>query len=167
MKNPYSARHRHGFTLIEMLVVITIIVVLAGLSVSGFKYVTDKQANDQARVQISLLSKALEDYKLDNGSYPPSAGGTNGLYKALYWDTNNDGSGPPGDTDQKIYLSELDPENNRQGWIEGTGSSARIVDPWGNEFIYVVGTGANNPDFDLSSNGKDNTGDTSDDITNY
>ena len=61
-----------GFTLIELMAVITIIVILAGLVVGGLGFVNDRQAKEKAKVQIALLSKAIEEYKLDNGVYPPS-----------------------------------------------------------------------------------------------
>ena len=154
-----------------MLVTITIIVILAGLSLGGFNFVITKQANSQAEIQINLLSNALEEYKLDNGSYPDD--GTNSLYIALY---DNGVQNP--DTD-RIYLAELDPENDRQGWIKGTGSDVTIVDPWDEEYIYRRASptdpnATKNPDFDLKSMGKDGeTADalsdpkTKDDITNF
>jgi general secretion pathway protein G len=154
--------HRRGFTLIELLVVITIIAILAGLSMGGYGYITRKQADSQANVQISLLSKALEEYKLENGTYPPT-GSTNSLYTLLYWNGAN--ATPPG----KIYLADLDPNSKKHGWIDGTGAAARIIDPWGNEYIYRRGdnSSAKNPDFDLASRGKDGTLGNADDIDNY
>jgi len=150
MKTHPSSLHRRGFTLIELLVVITIIVILAGLSMGGYGYILRKQADSQAAIQISLLSKALEEYKLDNGEYPPT-GTTNSLYTLLYWNGAN--ANPPG----KIYLADLDPNSKGQGWIEGTGANATIRDPWDNEYIYRRGDNddAKNPDFDLLSKGKD------------
>ena len=148
-----------GFTLVEMLVTITIIVILAGISISGFKYVTYKQATSQCAIQVKLLENAIEEYKLDNGEYPPG-NGSNTLYNKLYWDTDNDGqgvtnpNGTPLDLDQKIYIADLDPLNNRQGWSKGNGSAATIIDPWGNEYIYK-NPGTTNPDFDLISMGPD------------
>ena len=139
---------RAAFTLIELMAVITIIVILAGLVIGGMSFVTERQAKEKARVQIALLSKALEEYKLDNGSYPASEDSVDGtgqsdeLFKALYYDSDNDGQYPPtgsgtGDTDQKIYLADLDPVTNKQGWTSGSASqTTKIVDPWGNEYRY-------------------------------
>ncbi len=162
MKIHSSSPRSRGFTLIELLVVITIIVILAGLSMGGYGYIARKQADSQAAIHISLLSKALEEYKLDNGAYPPT-GNTNSLYTLLYWNGAN--ASPPG----KIYLADLDPNIKAQGWIDGTGAAAKIVDPWAVEYIYKRGddTSAKNPDFDLASKGKDGTIDTADDIDNY
>src|SRR6478672_2994940 len=84
---------RPAFTLIELMAVITIIVILAGLVIGGLGYVTERQARAKAQVQIQLLSKALEEYKLDMGTYPPTANSTTGtgqsavsLYQALFKD---------------------------------------------------------------------------------
>ena len=163
-------KHRAAFTLIEMMAVITIIVILAGLVIGGLGFVTERQAKEKAKVQMSLLSKALEEYKLDNGTYPATPDSANGegasaiLFKALYWDSDNDGQGVPGDADQKIYVPELDPAVGKQGWTTGTASAAtKIYDPWGGEYRYRTATNAagaantntQNPDFDLWSVGKD------------
>ena len=156
MKNAYSRNTARGFTLIEVLIVMAIIAVLAALSIGGFQYVRDKQKFSSAELQIGLLSKALEEYKLDNGEYPDVTS-TNELFQALYWDTDDDGTGADTDDDQKIYVAELNPGNNSQKWISGTGSTATIIDPWGQEYIYRIGSDASarNPDFDLLSTGPD------------
>lgn len=174
MKTP-SRRGPAAFTLIELMAVITIIVILAGIVIGGMGYVNEKQAREKAKVQIALLSKALEEYKLDFGTYPPttnktSASGTGGtatssiLFDYLYFDSDRDGAGPPGDADQKIYLPELDPVNNKQGWTTGTAGKGTVIsDPWGNQYCYrtavdsagKANTATQNPDFDLWSMGKD------------
>lgn len=182
-----SKRPVGGFSLIELLASITIIVLLAGLIVGGLGYAQDKQAREKAKVQIALLSKGLEEYNLDNGTYPVATGAGTGrsnmLFQRLFWDGAK--SSPPG----RMYLSELDPNDSSQGWISGTGAAARINDPWGNEYRYRSGRLANgsvntraiNPDFDLWSIGKDgrhnagttatpydpNHADNRDDITNF
>jgi general secretion pathway protein G len=158
--NSLPARNK-GFTLVEMLVVITIIVILAGLSIGGYSFVTNKQAVSQAEVQIKWLDHALEDYKLDNGDYPP-AGTSNSLYLLLYWTPAS--TTPPG----KIYIPELNPTDNKQGWIDGAGAAVKIVDPWGAEYIYRLGSDADakNPDFDIVSKGKDGIEKTADDLSN-
>ena len=167
MKNPSLQNQRPGFTLIEMLVTITIIVILAGLSLGSFKYVITKQANAQAELQIKLLETAIEEYKLDNGEYPPDDNGTNSLYTELYYN----GAQEPPVNDAKIYLAQLDPENNKQSWTEGTGAAVTLVDPWGAKYIYR-NPGTVNPDFDLLSMGQDGVTDdngpkSKDDHANY
>lgn len=178
--------HRRGFSLIEMLAVITILVILAAMVVGGTSFVKTKQARSTAEVQIKLLSQALDQYKSDFGSYPTGAMGQSRdskiLYRSLYWDSDDNGAGADTDTNQKIYLSELDPDNNKQGWTDGTRAEVIILDPWGNEYRFRSGKmndgkanpTAINPDFDLWSAGPDGKtnesgeGDiTKDDIRNW
>jgi general secretion pathway protein G len=172
----HSSSFRRGFTLVEMLAVITIIVILGGIVLASTAYVKQKQALNQAKVQVDLLSNAIEQYKADNGYYPPGGSGGKGdskiIYRALYWDSNSDGAGPETDTVQKIYLAELDPKTNKIGWTSGDKSEVTIIDPWGNEYRYRTGKlddgspnpKAVNPDFDLWSAGPD--GKTSDGADN-
>lgn len=154
-----SRQHHRGFTLIEVLVVMTIIMLLAALTIGGLQFVKTKRDNNRAEIHINLLSKAIEEYKLDNGDYPgdADAGGSSGenqsnmLFQALYYEgflAGDDGSA-------SIYLSELDPLNDSQKWLEGTGASTKIIDPWKREYLYRRGSGAVNPDYDLWSRGED------------
>ncbi len=172
-----NPRHGHAaFTLIELMAVITIIVILAGLVVGALGFVNERKAKEKAKVQLALIAKALEEYKLDNGTYPPTedkpaayttSTGTSTssiLFDYLYWDSDRDNSGGTGDTDQKLYIPELDPvTSSKQGWTTGTASkNTSIIDPWGNQYCYRTATnstgvangGTNNPDFDLWSMGK-------------
>ena len=174
-----------GFTLIELMAVITIIVILAGLVVGGLGFVNDRQAKEKAKVQIALLSKALEEYKLDNGVYPPSGNSADGvaqsvaLYVPLFYEgyDYNRQVNPPADWTKtvsgtkitksiKIYLPDLDPVSSKQGWITaGTTvpTSLPVTDPWGQPYRYRSALGGSgtanaltiNPDFDLWSSGKD------------
>ncbi len=170
-----SPRGKAAFTLIEILVVIAIIAVLAAVTVGGTRFVKDKQKRDQATVQIQLLAKTLEEYKLDTGSYPSTTDSPDGLnnsdilFNALYWDSDDDDEGAgkdseEGDKDQKIYLSSLDPQTGTQKWTTTPASDkSKIIDPWKNEYRYRSAkdsTGQNNPstddpDFDLWSAGPD------------
>lgn len=150
----------------ELLVVIAIIVILASLTMGGLGYMQRNQAVQKAKAQIAMLSTGLEEYKLDFGSYPVAIGnGSNTLYKALYWDSNNDGVGVGTDTNQRIYLPELDPSSTKQGWTSNpvASSTNSIKDPWSSDYNYRSGVLANgqanneakNPDFDIWSNGPD------------
>jgi len=59
-----------AFTLIEVLIVITIILVLAGLILATSSYVQTKGKRSRAEAEIAAISAALENYKADNGIYP-------------------------------------------------------------------------------------------------
>jgi len=60
---------RVGFTLMEVLVVVAILVVLASIGIVVFRYLDD--ANEKvARLGIKNIQTAVEAYKLSHGSYP-------------------------------------------------------------------------------------------------
>ena len=61
---------RRAFTLIELIVVIAIIIILAGLVLSTVGYVQKKGARSRAETEIAAMSAACESYKADNGIYP-------------------------------------------------------------------------------------------------
>jgi general secretion pathway protein G len=64
------ARVRGGFTLMEMLVVVAILVVLAGAAVPIYmKYLEDAKW-DRAWQDTKTISSVVEAYKLKNGDYP-------------------------------------------------------------------------------------------------
>lgn len=170
----FPSRSR-GFTLMELLVVITIIVILAALTMGGLSFMQRNQAVQKAKAQVAMLSSGLEEYKLDFGRYPVANDtstdgdqGSNVLFRALYWDSDNNGAAVGADANQRIYLAELDPSSNKQGWSSNSIASAQntIRDPWGQNYRYrsgVNGTGAVNtdcinPDFDLWSFGPDAAG---------
>jgi general secretion pathway protein G len=172
-------RGKAAFTLIELMAVITIIVILAALVVGGLGFVQERQAKEKAKVQMALLSKALDDYKLDMGYYPRTGnstdptGNTALLYNALFYEGFQYAQNPSSATAtkaSKIYLADLDPTTTKQGWVvTSTGNtpaaSLKITDPWGNEYRYrssqnLAGkdngnANTQNPDYDLWSVGKD------------
>jgi general secretion pathway protein G len=64
---------RTGFTLMEMLVVVAIIVVLAGIGGYYLLPRVDESKEKAARAQLKgTLTTAVETYKLNNGDYPPN-----------------------------------------------------------------------------------------------
>ena len=72
MAHRYSRRRRGGFTLMEVLLVLVILVILgsmAGVFIRG----AQKTANaNAAQAQIDLFKNAIEMYQLQMLSYPPT-----------------------------------------------------------------------------------------------
>jgi general secretion pathway protein G len=169
-----SLRARGAFTILELLVVITIIIVLAGLILATVGYVQKKGARSRAEAEIAAISAALESYRADNGIYPstlntnsldarnsvnPStyASASFDLYSALTGDTNGDRVTNSSDANPnaKSYFTF---KPNMLAPPGGTGTVIAICDPFGNSYGYSTAYQADstkgyNPTFDLWSTG--------------
>ena len=158
-------RFNGAFTLIELIVVVTIIVILAGLVLSTVGYVRKKSARARAETEIAAMSAALESYKADNAAYPnntdtngldPKTNGNPSTYSLasfyLYTQLSGDSSGnrsPTGKSYMEFKPKMLLPAG-------GTGTVTAIADPFGNSYGYSTANQADptkgyNPTFDLWS----------------
>jgi type II secretory pathway pseudopilin PulG len=70
VKRLTKERYNVAFTLIELIVVITVIIILTGLVLSTVGYAQKKGARARAETEIAAMSAACESYKADNGIYP-------------------------------------------------------------------------------------------------
>src|SRR6266478_6222597 len=95
-----SFRSEASFTVIELLLVIAIIIILAGLILSTVGYVQKKGARSRAEAEIAAISAALESYKADNGIYPTDSNSTEKLKANL----DPDGGDPSKFIDASRYL---------------------------------------------------------------
>jgi type II secretory pathway pseudopilin PulG len=168
-----SSREAGGFTVIELLVVVAIIVVLGGLVLGTAGYVQKKGKRSRAEAEIAAISAALENYKADNGVYPSSAetnslfpnsvgdptdakyrAASLALYKMISGDADND---PTRAAESKVYFpfkpNQLDPTTQTQ-------PVTFIKDPFGFSYGYSTvkssapsGSDGYNPTFDLWSTG--------------
>ena len=71
-----------GFTLIELMVVIVILGILAGLIVPRIMGRPDEAKQMKAKIQIESLETAIKLYKLDSGQYPTTEQGLQALVEA-------------------------------------------------------------------------------------
>jgi general secretion pathway protein G len=126
MRTPVR-RNRRGFTLLELLVVMFILVLLAGMvTVLVIKRV-DEAKHAKAVADIASLESAINQFKLHNGGYPQTLEGlrTNPSEKDFpNW------NGP--------YITKPVPN-----------------DPWGNAYHYDVPGNNNKDSYDLYSFGQD------------
>ncbi len=120
-----------GFTLIEIMVVMVILGILAGLIVPRIMGRPEEARRTKAALQIRSLESALKLYKLDNGVYPTTEQGLEALVK-------------------KPETGVIPKNWRKGGYLE---SSKVPKDPWGNPFVYVCP--GQHGDFDLSSYGRD------------
>jgi general secretion pathway protein G len=116
-----------GFTLLELLVVLGIIAMLAGLvGPQVMKHMGESKVK-AAKVQIEDLAQTLDMYKLDVGSYPTSEQGLNALIEN------------PGDI---------------QRWNGPYLRKSKVpLDPWQQEYKYT--SPGEHGKFDVSSFGAD------------
>ena len=172
----FRAAGAFAFTIIELLVVISIIIILAGLILSTVGYVQKKGARSRAEAEIAAISAALESYKADNGIYPrdtiktdqvdPAASpipiaATQFLYEQL---SGNSATNLQPISGAKSYFA-FKPQM-LFGTKDSNGnltSVSYIRDPFGNPYGYSTlkasgGTGGYNPTFDLWSIADDSSG---------
>ena len=157
---------RYAFTLVELLVVISVIIILTGLVIGISSSVQYKAAKSQAQGQISAICAACEAYKADNGGYPRTETETDlldpriegvpsnylqscrVLYTALSGDLGRD-SVP--DKDAARYF-EFRPEmlsaSRVNGRINVVAESVRYIqDPWGNCYGYSTARAREEEDY--------------------
>jgi len=128
----YGERER-GFTLIEIMVVVIILGLLAGLVLPRILGQEEKAKVETAKVQIRSLESALDAFKLDNGFYPTTDQGLDALIN-------------------KPAAGRI-PNNWREG---GYLKPARIPkDPWGKDYVYLS-PGNEGREYDIISYGADN-----------
>jgi general secretion pathway protein G len=124
-------RGSRGFTLIELMVVIVILGILAGLIIPRIMGRPDEARQAKARIMIEGIETALKLYRLDNGFYPTTEQGLRALVEAS--------------TVQPV------PRNWREGGYLEKGKVPK--DPWGNDFAYLCP--GSHGEFDLLSYGAD------------
>ncbi len=65
-------RSQKGFTLVELLVVVTIVGILAGMAVVNVKHAQRKASENVLRADLALMRKAIDDFYADKQRYPAS-----------------------------------------------------------------------------------------------
>jgi general secretion pathway protein G len=130
---------QQAFTLVELLLVVTIIGVLAAIVVPKMMGRSEQARQVAARADIASIKTALDAFEVDNGYYPK---GTSGL--------------------QDLLQTPRDARNWRGPYLDKLPQ-----DPWGNNYIYTC-PGKHNPSsYDLLSTGLDGQSGTDDDIGNW
>jgi len=64
---------RAGFTLVELLLVVVIISILAGLAIPNYQVVVTKAKAANILGEIDVMNHAVQSYLGDNNSWPPEA----------------------------------------------------------------------------------------------
>jgi len=134
-----------GFTLIEILVVIAIIGLLAGLTLSNVGTLFGGSQVQIAKLMVTQsLRTPLTTYRLQMGDYPTTEEGLQALFTA-----------PPNKADRwrGPYVSE--------------GTKFPLLDPWNEPYQYRYPGTRNKSGYDVWSKGPDKTDGTDDDIGNW
>ncbi len=139
LANHHSLRRKSGFTLIELMLVLVILGVLAGIVGPRIVGQGERARIQATKTQISNFGTALSAFEVDNGYFPK---GKNGLQDLL--------TAPRNTTTWKGPYMEKIP-----------------TDPWDHPYVYDC-PGKHNPNsFDLMSTGPDGKVGGDDDITNW
>jgi general secretion pathway protein G len=137
---PGNLQRSRGFTFLEILVVVAILLLIATIAVISYGGHLKDAKIKKATLDISEISKALYIYQMDNGFYPTTEQGL----KALVEKPDSE----PEPKHWKEYIQDVIPK-----------------DPWGNDYVYVQpGT---HKDFDIYSWGPDGVEGNEDDITSW
>lgn len=152
------------FTLIEILVSIVIIAILAGMVTAGVGYAAKRADEGKTIGLLKQVQNAFEDFKADNGYYPPASNASTIMVKV---DNGNmmvqiDGC------EYKFYN-----KNTKKNYLtdyQATSTYTAIADAWDNAIQYKSLGSHNKTSFDLWSkgeNGSDSGEDSADDLTNW
>ena len=141
--NPSTSRSAQspqaGFTLVELMLVLVILGILAGLVLPQFAGRQDQARITAAITQISTFNTALSAYEVDTGSFPSTQSGLRALV---------------------VQPSDV------SGWRGPYLQSDIPLDPWQHPYVYQYPGKLNPSGFDIISMGKDGQLGTADDIFN-
>ena len=127
-----NSSRRRGFTLVELLLVLTILAILAGIVLPKFSGVGLKARISAAKTDISNFKTALSMYEIEMGDFPPGRTGLQALV--------------------------IKPSGASSKWRKFLDVDKVPNDPWDHPYVYEK-PGKHNPDtYDVYSLGPDGKG---------
>ena len=131
-------RRRRGFTLMEVLLVLAILVILGSFVTVGYIRLQKNANIDAAKSQITMLEDAVQHYSLAVGTVPTTQQGLEAL---------------------RVAPADL---KNPAKWSGPYLEKDLPLDPWGGQYQYEQ---LNAEEFRIWSNGPDGTAGSEDDVT--
>ncbi len=142
-----SLRHAHprrvaarGFTLMEVLLVLVILVVIGSIVAPNVFRFRDKANIDAATAQVGFIKDAARGYWVSMSKYPTSI---------------------------DDMLTKPSDAAEAEKWGNEPYMEKPKLDPWSNEYQYLAPGKHNTESFDVWSNGPDGQSGTDDDIGNW
>ena len=148
-------RKLYYFSLVEILTVVAIIGILAGVSLGVTSYIRTRNREVQTQTTIKMLEMVLEQYKNKYGSYPALSGQPkNDIGQSVF----KLPAKPSGKGDLISFFDDVAYDGDDISGIKGVnivrnGDEILICDGWGSPIIYVYPGVFNKTKFDLGSGG--------------
>ncbi len=143
MMQTHTTRRRRpaGFTLIEVLLVLVILVVIGSIAASSFMGAQDRANIDAAKAQVGMFVSAIDLYRFNVKHYPE---------------------------DLKDLLEKPSDKTMADRWAGPYLTKSKLpIDPWDNEYKYSADGKHNSGKYDVWSMGPDGDDQNDDDIGNW
>ena len=137
---PQHDSQRTGFTLVEVLLVLIILVIIGSIVVPNLFGAKEKADIDAAKAQVNSLKGAMQVYRLHMNKYPPTL---------------------------KDLIEKPSDKAQADKWAGPYLQGSMNKDPWENDYQYLAEGKKNASGYDLWSNGPDGQSGTDDDIGNW
>lgn len=144
-RRPFPSRNSRGFTLIEVLIVIFIVLALGGLVAYNLLGKKEKADADLGKIELNNLKSALKQFRFVHGRFPTDEEGL-----SVLWNKDN-----------------LTDEEAQKKW-EKLFEAPMPKDRWGSEWGYrQLSEHGDESTYDLWSYGPDKQEGTADDIVSW
>ena len=141
LKNNKAKKTKKAFTLMELMIVIIILGLLAGLVMPNLVGKGEDAKQNLVCVQMKTISESLKMFKIDNGKYPSTEEGLKALLQ---------------NPDPETYTSYP-----KSSYLDG---KREPKDPWKHKYIYLLDEDNGFEIISLGANGKEGGNDENKDV---